>query len=111
MASFFIQHIIPTNEDLDYYSKWVGPIFASVATERKEWDEIGRAKSAAEQNETLKAMNNHHAVVEEIRLRDLHPSDKDLSTSSCAGLSIDRIRGDGDATAWTQGLDLGTKRI
>lgn len=55
-------------------------------------------------------MNNHHAVVEEIRLRDLHPSDKDLSTSSCAGLSIDRIRGDGDATAWTQGLDLGTKR-
>jgi len=43
-------------------------------------------------------------------LRDLHPSDKDLSTSSCAGLSIDRIRGDGDATAWTQGLDLGTKK-
>ncbi|KAI3670801.1 hypothetical protein L2E82_53560 [Cichorium intybus] len=38
-------------------------------------------------------MNNHHAVVEEIGLRDLHPSDKDLSTSSCAGLSIDRIRG------------------
>ena len=61
-------------------------------------------------DETLKAMNNHHAVVEEIRLRDLHPSEKDLSTSSCAGLSIDRIRGDGDATAWTQGLDLGTKR-
>lgn len=60
-------------------------------------------------DETLKAMNNHHAVVEEIRLRDLHPSDKDLSTSSCAGVSIDRIRGDGDATAWTQGLDLGTK--
>lgn len=60
-------------------------------------------------DETLKAMNNHHAaVVEEIRLRDLHPSDKDLSTSSCAGLSIDRIRGEGDATAWTQGLDLGT---
>lgn len=54
-------------------------------------------------------MNNHHAVVEEIGLRDLHPSEKDLSTSSCAGLSIDRIRGDGDATAWTQGLDLGTK--
>jgi hypothetical protein len=45
-----------------------------------------------------------HAVVEEIRLRDLHPSDKHLSTSSCAGLSIDRIRGEGDATAWTQGL-------
>lgn len=57
----------------------------------------------------MKAMNNHHAVVEEIRLRDLPPSEKDLSTSSCAGLSIDRIRGDGDATAWTQGLDLGTK--
>lgn len=36
------------NEDLDYYEKWVGPIFASVATERKERDEIGRAKSAAE---------------------------------------------------------------
>ncbi|KAI3722318.1 hypothetical protein L2E82_33351 [Cichorium intybus] len=49
-------------------------------------------------------MNNHHAVVEEIGLRDLHPSDKDLSTSSCAGLSIDRIRGEGDATAWTQGV-------
>ena len=35
---------------------------------------------------------------------DLHPSDKDLSTTSGADLSIDRIRGEGDATAWTQGL-------
>lgn len=61
-------------------------------------------KRRERRDETLKAMNNHHAVVEEIRFSDLHPSDKHLSTSSCAGLSIDRIRGEGDATAWTQGL-------
>jgi len=44
-------------------------------------------------------MNNHQEVVEDIRLRDLHPFNKDLSTSSCDGLSIDRIRGEGDAMA------------
>jgi len=54
-------------------------------------------------------MNNHHAIVEEIRLRDLPPFDKDLSTSSHPDHSIDRIRGDNDAMTWTQVLDLGTK--
>lgn len=60
-------------------------------------------------DETLKAVDHNHAVVEEIRLRDLHASDEDLRGGAGAGVRMDRVRGDGYATAWTQGLDLGAK--
>lgn len=61
-------------------------------------------------NEALKAMNHDHAVVEQIRLRDLHASDEDLRSDGGAGVVIDRFGGNGDASSRTQGLDLGAKR-
>ncbi|KAK7346818.1 hypothetical protein VNO80_21341 [Phaseolus coccineus] len=57
--------------------------------------------------ERLETWNYLHSKQKGLELRrgvieqgcDLPPSEKDLSTCSCASLSIDRIRGDGDATA------------
>jgi len=106
MASLSIRHIIAgwTEPEVlicwpKWWSGWNGNE-NEVILSTSQWRE--------RRDETLKAMNNHQEVVEDIRLRDLHPFNKDLSTSSCDGLSIDRIRGEGDAMAWTQGLDLGT---
>lgn len=58
-------------------------------------------------------MNNDEAVVEEIRMSDLHASDENLVRSSGGGGEVrDLARSlgsDCDATAGTQGLDLGTE--
>lgn len=82
----------------EWWSGWNGNESEVILSTSQENGESGEMKPWRPWITTM------HAVVEEIRLRDLHPSDKHLSTSSCAGLSIDRIRGEGDATAWTQGL-------
>ncbi|KAF1867429.1 hypothetical protein Lal_00049858 [Lupinus albus] len=57
----------------------------------------------------MNAVNDDHAVVEEIRLCDLHASDEDLCSGGGVGVWMNRMRGDGDATSWTQGLDLGSE--
>lgn len=57
-------------------------------------------------------MNNDEAVVEEIRMSDLHASDENLVCSASGGEVRDLARSlgsDSDATAGTQGLDLGTE--
>lgn len=57
-------------------------------------------------------MNNDKAVVEEIRMSDLHASYENLVRSAAGGEVRDLARSlgsDGDATAGTQGLDLGTE--
>ena len=55
-------------------------------------------------DEALEAVNDDHAVVEEIWLRDLHAADENLGGG---GVRLDRIGGDGDAAARTQRFYLG----
>ncbi|KAF5480807.1 hypothetical protein F2P56_001520 [Juglans regia] len=77
--------------------------------ERERGHPLDVARERRERSdEALKAVNHHQAVVEKIRLSDLHSSDEDLGSGGEAAI-LGPFGGDGDASAWAQRLDPGTE--